>query len=324
MSGKSKKRKEKKEEEVAPSPTKTTERRIPLLRILRFSLQVIFFILLNAGLFQLTSLAFPISVIPVLSSSAAPGVTAISAFDALQHGLSVVIPILIFIGLGVFIMSALIVGKAFCAYVCPFGFAQDLVAYLRRPLKARDVRLSPKNERSASGIKYYILAIVLIVAGVTGIATVLGNRGYAVQALGIFSDIPFAVVSPADTLLATIPEMIILGKTVIAEWSILLWARIIVLLVCLFFAFYIPRAFCRYLCPVAAIMSPLNRYSIIGLERNVIKCTGEKCKLCEKVCPTDVPIFTGLEKKFSKHSQCILCLACKDVCKEKAIEFTLS
>jgi len=323
MSGKPGKRKEKKEEEVAPSPTKTTERRIPLLRILRFSLQVIFFILLNAGLFQLTSLAFPIPVIPVLSSSAAPGVTAISAFDALQHGLSAALPALFSIGVGVFIISALLVGKAFCAYVCPFGFAQDLVAYLRRPLNAKEVRLSPKNERSASGIKYYILAIVLIVAGAMGIATLLRSRSYAVQALGIFSDVPFAVASPADTLFATIPEMIILGRTLITSWSIMLWIRIIILLISLFAAFYIPRAFCRYVCPVAALMSPLNRYSLIGLERNVVKCLGEKCKLCEKACPMDVPIFTGPEKRFNKHPQCIMCLTCKDVCKEESIKFAL-
>nr|MDO8134435.1 4Fe-4S binding protein [Candidatus Njordarchaeum guaymaensis] len=323
MSGKPEKPKEKREEEVAPPATKTRNRRIPLLRMLRFSLQVIFFILLNAGLFQLASLAFPIPVIPVLSSSAAPGVTAISAFDALQYGLSATLPILLVIGLGVFIISALLVGKAFCAYVCPFGFAQDIVAYLRRPLNIKEVKLSPKNARTASNMKYYILATVLIVASVVGIAAVVGSRSYAVQALGIFSDVPFAVVSPADTLFATIPEMIILGKTLITSWSILLWTRIIILLISLFAAFYIPRAFCRYICPIAALMAPLNRYSLIGLERNVVKCLGEKCKLCEKACPMDVPIFTGPEKRFSKHPQCIMCLTCKDVCKEKSIKFAL-
>jgi ferredoxin-type protein NapH len=323
MPGKPEKRKEETEEESAPPASKTRKRRIPILRMLRFSLQVIFFILLNAGLFQLTSLAFPMPVIPVLSSSAAPGVTAISAFDALQYGLSTALPVLIVIGLGVLIISALIVGKGFCAYVCPFGFAQDLVAYLRRPLKAREVKLSPKNERSASRIKYYILSMVLIVASAVGIAAALGNRNYAVLALGIFSDVPFAVASPADTLFATIPEMIILGKTVIATWSILLWIRIVVLLISLFGAFYIPRAFCRYICPVAAIMGPLNRYSLIRLDRNVIKCLGEKCKLCEKACPMDVPIFTGAEKRFSKHPQCIMCLTCKDICREKAIKFAI-
>jgi polyferredoxin len=324
MSEKPEKRKEKKEEEEVPQTTKTGKRRFPLLRLLRFSIQVIFFILLNAAVFQVASLAFPRGVIPVLSSSAAPGVEAVSAFDALQYGLSAALPVLLLVALGSFIISAMVVGKGFCAFVCPFGFAQDLVAYLRRPLKAKEVKLSPKNEKNASRIKYLILLTVIFVATAVGIAAVLGKRSYAVQALGIFSDVPFAVASPADTLFATIPEMVILGKTWIAGWSILLWVRVVILVICLAAAFYIPRAFCRYVCPIAAIMSPLNRYSLIGLKRNVIKCQGEKCKLCEKVCPMNVPIFTWPEKRFSKHPQCIMCLTCKDVCREKAIKFSLA
>jgi ferredoxin-type protein NapH len=323
MSGKSEKRRGEREEAALPA-SKTQKRRIPTLRILRFFLQVIFFILLNAGLFKLTSLAFPMPVIPVLSSSAAPGVTAISAFDALQYGLSTAAPVLIVVGLGVFILSALIVGKAFCAYVCPFGFAQDLLTFVRRVVPIKEATLSPKNERSASRVKYYILAVVLIVASVVGIASAVWERSYAVLAVGIFSDVPFAVVSPADTLFATVPQMIILGKTIIASWSIFLWIRIVILLLSLLATLYISRAFCRYICPVAAIMGPLNKYSLIGLDRNLVKCIGEKCKLCEKACPMDVPIFTGPTKTFSKHPQCIMCLTCKDVCREKAIRFTIS
>jgi ferredoxin-type protein NapH len=323
LAGKGETRKGKREQ--GPSTDSALNKRVhvPTLRIIRFSFQVIFFVLLSAGLFQLASVAFPLSVIPVLSSSAQPGVTAISAFDALQYGMSAAIPLLLAIALAVFLLSAVIIGKGFCAFVCPFGFAQDVVGYIRSAIRFKEATLSPKTVRSASRFKYYILIIVLFVAGAVGISTVLGSRAYVASAIGLFSDVPFAVLSPADTLFATIPQLIIQGKLLIVGWSILLWLRVVILFISLGGALWIPRMFCRYLCPISALMAPMNRYTIVGLERNVIKCTGDKCKKCERACPMDVPIFSGTEKRFSKHPECIMCLVCKDVCEEKAIRFAI-
>jgi polyferredoxin len=321
LAGKGEKRKDKKEQVSSADSAHKKHMHIPTLRITRFSLQVIFFGLLSAGLFQLVSLAFPLSVIPVLSSSGQPGVTAIGAFDALQYGISAAIPVLLAIAVAIFLLSAVIIGKGFCAFVCPFGFAQDIVGYIRSAIKFKGVTLSPKAVRSASRFKYYILIIVLFVAGVVGVSTVLGSRGYVAGAIGLFSDVPFAVLSPADTLFATIPQLILQGKPLIVGWSILLWLRVVILVISLGGALWIPRMFCRYLCPISALMAPMNRYTIVGLERNVIKCLGDKCKKCERACPMDVPIFSGPEKRFSKHPECIMCLVCKDVCEEKAIKF---
>lgn len=322
MAGKQERNREKKKEQIA-TETSTGKGRnhIPTLRITRFVLQVLFFLLLNAGLFGLTSLAFPLSVIPVLSSSAAPGVTAISAFDALQYGLSAAIPVLLAIAVAVFLLSAVTVGKGFCAFVCPFGFAQDLVGYVRSAARFKGGTLSPKSVKSATRFKYYILLIVLFLAAVVGASAVLGTRSTASSAIGAFADVPFAVLSPADTLFAIIPQLVLQHVHLIVGWGILLWLRVVILVISLGGAFYIPRMFCRYLCPIGALMAPMNRYAIIGLERNVVKCQGEKCKKCEKVCPMDVPIFTGPENRFSKHPECIMCLVCKDVCEEKAIKF---
>jgi polyferredoxin len=321
MTEKQEKRKNKEKEQAASEGSLGKERRhVPALRITRFFFQVVFFLLLNAGLFKLTSLVFPLPVIPVLSSSAAPGVTAISAFDALQYGLSDAIPILVVIAIAVFLLSAVTVGKGFCAFVCPFGFAQDLVGYVRRAAGFEGRTISPKSVKTYTRLKYYILLIVLFLAVVTGAYAVLGYRGIVSGAIGTFADVPFAVLSPADTLFAIIPQLILKWPS-ISTWGILLWVRVIILVISLAGAFYIPRMFCRYVCPISALMAPMNKYAIIGLERNVIKCQGERCKKCEKACPMDVPIFTGQEKRFTKHPECIMCLVCKDVCKEKAIRF---
>jgi polyferredoxin len=321
MARKDEKSKEKKKQVSTETSTKGKRRHVPTLRIGRLFFQVLFFLLLNAGLFGLASLAFPLPVIPVLSSSAAPGVTAISAFDALQYGLSAAIPILLVIAVAVFLLSAVTVGKGFCAFVCPFGFAQDLVGYVRRATGYKGATPSPKTVRTYTRIKYYILFIILLLTIIVGVSALLGSRGTVVSAIGTFADVPFAVLSPADTLFAIVPQLILHKQPLIVGWSILLWLRVIILFISLGGAFYIPRMFCRYLCPVGALMAPMNRYTIIGLERNVVKCRGESCKKCEKVCPMDVPIFTGAENRFSKHPECIMCLTCKDVCEEGAIRF---
>ena len=315
------KAKEKEKREESGSKPSTRGKHIPTLRILRFLFQILFFVLLNAGLFQLASLAFPIPVIPVLSSSGAPGVTAISAFDALQYGLSATIPLLLGVAIAVFLLSALFVGKGFCAFVCPFGFAQDLVGYLRRPLRVKEFKFSVQTTKTITRFKYYILGVVLLLSAVVGIVALNVNRTYATEMFGVFSDVPFSVLSPADTLFATLPELIILGQPWVYGWSFVLWLRVIILGVSLIAAFSIPRAFCRYICPISALMAPLNKYTVIGLERNPVKCTGERCRKCEKACPMDVPIFSGQEKRFSKHPECIMCLVCKDVCENDAIRF---
>jgi ferredoxin-type protein NapH len=234
--------------------------------------------------------------------------------------LSAAIPVLLVIAVAVFLLSAVTVGKGFCAFVCPFGFAQDLVGFVRRAAGFEGGTLSPKRVKTFTRFKYYILSIVLFLAAVTGVYAVLGYREVVTGAIGAFADVPFSVLSPADTLFAIIPQLILQWPST-SGWGILLWLRIAILVISLGGAFYIPRMFCRYVCPIGALMAPMNRYAIIGLERNVIKCHGEKCKKCERACPMDVPIFTGAENRFTKHPECIMCLVCKDVCEEKAIKF---
>ncbi|WXG43821.1 MAG: 4Fe-4S binding protein [Promethearchaeati archaeon SRVP18_Atabeyarchaeia-1] len=323
QSGKAK-GKEKREEPGAKSATRENGIHLPILRILRFLIQLLSFVLLYAGLFQLTSFAFPIPVVPVLSSSGAPGATAISALDALEHGLSAVIPLLLGVAVAVFLLSAVLVGRGFCAFVCPFGFAQDLVSFIRRPFHMKETTFSVKTTKSITSFKYYIVAVLLLLVGIAGITTLIAGRAYALRMLGIFSDVPFSTLSPADTLFATLPELAILGGPWVMGWGAILWSRVIILVISLGAALFIPRAFCRYICPIAGLMAPLNRYTVIGLERNPVKCIGEKCRICERACPMDVPIFSGPDKRFTKHPECIMCLVCKDVCHNKAIRFAVA
>ncbi|MEM2110799.1 MAG: 4Fe-4S binding protein, partial [Candidatus Bathyarchaeia archaeon] len=83
-------------------------------------------------------------------------------------------------------------------------------------------------------------------------------------------------------------------------------------------AVYIPRFWCRYLCPQGAFLALISRFSFLGLRRDFLKCTKAACKTCVEVCPTRVPILNLPWEKFN-DSECIYCLRCVSACSTKAI-----
>ncbi len=81
------------------------------------------------------------------------------------------------------------------------------------------------------------------------------------------------------------------------------------------------RAFCKYLCPVAALMKVPARFSYFKLEAEAGKCT--MCGACEKICPMDINIMKyTFQNKRILSTECILCSECSSVCPEKAISIT--
>lgn len=81
------------------------------------------------------------------------------------------------------------------------------------------------------------------------------------------------------------------------------------------------RAFCKYLCPVAAIMKVPAKFSYFKIEADKEKCT--MCGACEKICPMDINIMNyTLQNKRILSTECILCSECSSVCPEQAITIT--
>mmetsp|Transcript_3975 Transcript_3975/g.9786 ORF Transcript_3975/g.9786 Transcript_3975/m.9786 type:complete len:117 (-) Transcript_3975:35-385(-) len=65
------------------------------------------------------------------------------------------------------------------------------------------------------------------------------------------------------------------------------WLKILLFVAFLAPALYIPRFFCRYVCPLGALMEPLMPYRLLRLE-----CTNPKRMntVLEEVCPMDVRV----------------------------------
>lgn len=73
------------------------------------------------------------------------------------------------------------------------------------------------------------------------------------------------------------------------------------------------RAFCKYLCPSAALMTITAPMSVLKIEKNHLQCS--KCHRCEEVCPMDIPVLKYISNNLRvAHPECILCAECVRYC----------
>lgn len=296
--------------------------RILRIETARKIVQFCCFLLFNAVFFGLGP--WPI-LLPVLQSSGTPQNAVGDAFAVFQSMLyQLVFP---WLPIAAFLVTAALVGRSLCGWVCPFGFIQDLLGYVKK----KHTEVSPRTHRTMIYAKHAVLGITLFVS-VTLALSLAADAGESYKkALGVFGEAPFNVLSPADTLFAVLPKMILglrymmLEKTAweiiasVSFLSALFWVRFAILVGVIVLAVYVPRGWCRYLCPHGAALALLNRFSFLGLKRDLVRCTKAECRECVKACPMKVPILELPWEKFS-DPECIYCLKCVDVCPTKAIK----
>lgn len=81
------------------------------------------------------------------------------------------------------------------------------------------------------------------------------------------------------------------------------------------------RAFCKYLCPITAILKISSRFAFLKIEGDKEQCT--QCGICNKACPMDINIMEYInngERVLS--TECIFCLTCTTVCPDGILNDT--
>jgi len=299
----------------------------------RFIMQLVSLLLLNGLLLaelypNLTLQRYPLPL-PVLLSINAPTNLAYGSLDVIQVALAS--PIAPWVALAsVFVIGALL-GRAFCGWVCPMGFIQDMVTAEKGTLGQVDVRVHESGKR----FKYFVLAIALLVSVSLAISLWLGLGDEYKRSLSIFGDGLLIPLAPEGTLFSTIPRALLYLEVNVAptflaklsvnqlwEWirsvPILIYAELIILLVFFYGAYKVPRFWCRYLCPVGAKMAPFQKYSLLGMKRDPVKCS--KCPHCEAACPMQIRILSLPWEKFN-DPECILCGECADACPNNSLSY---
>jgi ferredoxin-type protein NapH len=194
-----------------------------------------------------------------------------------------------FVWLAMFITS-LFFGRAFCAYVCPYGGLQmttDLV--LQKPLKQiswlRKVRY---------GLGFIWLGTVLI-AFISNIGSLKINFFYLTESFVSADNIPKLIFYYVLVILLSLMP-IFLGK----------------------------RASCHYFCPMSIlnvtgtkIKNAVNIPSL-RLQSDSSKCSG--CKQCTRACPMSLRVDEMVRKQNMENNDCILCGECCRACKTAAVK----
>ena len=81
------------------------------------------------------------------------------------------------------------------------------------------------------------------------------------------------------------------------------------------------RAFCKYLCPITAIIKITSRFALLKIEGDKEKCT--HCGLCNKACPMDINIMEYVKNgERVLSTECIFCLTCTTVCPDEILDHT--
>ena len=196
--------------------------------------------------------------------------------------------------LGSVMLIGLMIGRAVCGYLCPFGLFQELIFKLPTP--------KFNLPRGAVRIKFFMLiAFVLLMP-----ATVTDFAGLGAPAFCEYI-CPVGTLEAGLPLIATHSEFrAILGK--------LFALKIIVLAIVLIGCMTVERFFCRVMCPLGALYGLLNRISFYRLHFDQKKCVD--CGRCSRACPM------AIEPKACPNSiECVRCKKCLIDCPSKALNF---
>jgi len=268
------------------------------LQVLRHFVQLACFLFLNGKLIGIGS---TLVIVPYLHSTESPFSTAHGAYESLEYTIARgTFPLLV---VGIILLTAITVGRVFCGWACPLGMIQDFLSYT--PFKKE--KLTNETAGQLSDIKKAVIGFSLLTAVLVGfrrLASPLDNP------VGVFSDSPFSVISPAGTLFAYIPWLLLWNHNVLGSAGLLVWLKLALMGAALIPGLYVPRFFCRYVCPLGGILEPFSKFKLL---RFTFKAQGkvpreEINKTLSDVCPMGVQI--GSESTFIDHPGCINCGKC--------------
>ncbi|WP_315524227.1 4Fe-4S binding protein [Pseudoramibacter alactolyticus] len=185
------------------------------------------------------------------------------------------------------LLSALLFGRLWCGYVCPLGFYQEILSFLRKNTRIPSVHNAKKVQLLVRVLKWIVFAGFLFSVVFWGLR-------------------PSIYIRP-DQLFTNIRT---------SAWWLILTGIFIGL------CFVQERFFCK-ICPLGTLRGIFNRGSFSRIRKNPQACT--HCRACLECCPMDIEsIYLEREKKDVTHSDCIYCMKCIEACPEEdALSFAV-
>ncbi len=188
------------------------------------------------------------------------------------------------------IISAVVLRRGFCSYICPVGTVSEIAHKLGNKILV-NIKLPRFLDIPLRALKYLVL-------GFFAFAVI----GMSSQTLFAFSNSPFNKLADVKLLMFfTNPSVVTI--TVLVSLFLL--------------SLTIKNFWCRYLCPYGAVLGLLSKIGVVKVVRDTEKCID--CHKCEESCPSYIKI-TKKEKVTS--AECTMCSECINACQEtKALRF---
>ncbi len=171
--------------------------------------------------------------------------------------------------LGALIVATLIAGGFFCGWICPLGTVQDWIYAIRKRIVKKPLKIPPQVDHYLRYLKYGVLALVVIMT-VRDMTLWFANYD------------PFRVFFHFSFESTT--AYIVLGVTILLS-------------------LLIERFWCKYLCPLGALLTPLAKIGFLKVKKTD-QCA--QCNLCLRQCSM------GLHE--IGESGCTNCLECVTAC----------
>jgi len=186
----------------------------------------------------------------------------------------------VWIGAGLLIAAALLLGPVFCGWVCPLGLLLDLNQWIRGKVLRRAARPGLRVPRA---VRYGVLGLVV------GVAVV--GRIPLFQTLSPINIVGWSLI------FGLAPALFVVLGIALAEW-------------------FVPRIWCRSLCPTGALYSLLGRFAPLRVRIHPDE-SRRPCFQCSTACPMGIGVveeYTLAGKLAVDDLDCTRCGDCIDVC----------
>ncbi|MCX7793543.1 MAG: 4Fe-4S binding protein [Thermodesulfovibrionales bacterium] len=218
------------------------------------------------------------------------------------------------------LLFTLILGRVFCGWICPLGTLNNIVSLLGK--KRRDV-----YRLKIFRLKYYILLFILATS-ILGLqlSGILDPLSILIRSLSIsiypafnygiraFFDFIYSlnikgIVELSELIYSGLKNTVLSFEQPFYRQGLFIG---IIFLAIMGLNFFERRVWCRYLCPLGALLGIFARYSM--LKRSI----SEDCNSCG-VCERNCPSASIKSSKEWLQDECFHCFNCDDLCPQKAV-----
>ncbi len=208
-----------------------------------------------------------------------------------------------------FSLLVMLIGRAWCGWICPLGFFQDVLYWIGRKLRIGYVRFSKTIRNRLVWIKWGFMFVALLIPLWVAFPVFFPHVALNLR-------MPFCQLCPGKYILPLLvgnPDRIAVNYESTTHLVMSLLGLSFSVLVVLG-AVIKNRFWCRF-CPLGLILSWFRKISFFKLMKDDEKCT--RCEICYNICPMDIhEVFESRGRKDVTFPECHLCLKCIQNCPE--------